>query len=162
HRHRIRSLEEALSIALRRELREEMGGVYGVGVRASTSTRPRDEYSLTIQFGCAPDRVDELTSAMFTVLERMKANGPDADVLETVMEQQRRERETQVRTNGFWSSVLEFYYSHEEDVLDVLRYDDLIENLTANDLQEAARTYLDTGRYVEAVLYPEMPGGGPQ
>jgi zinc protease len=154
HRHRIRSLGDALSIVLRRELREAMSGVYGVGVNPGTSARPDEEYSFTISFGCAPDRVEELKQAVFDQLERMKAAGPDADVVTTVKEQQRRERETDLRTNGFWSGVLEFYYTHDEDILDALRYDELIESLTAEELQEAARAYLDDDRYVEVVLFP--------
>ena len=154
-RHRIRSLAESLTITLRRELREERGGVYNVGVNAGTSAHPDSTYTFFINFGCAPDRVDELKQAVFDHIEKVKQEGPPEDVIATVKEQQRRERETQIETNGFWVNVLEFYYTHDEDMLDIQRYNQLIESLTAEDVKAAAQEYLDTNRYVEAILYPE-------
>lgn len=155
HRYRIRSLSDALSIILRRELREALSGVYNVSVNASPSDRPDESYTFMISFGCDPDRVDELQQAVFDEIERVKEEGPDQDIVATVKEQQRRQRETDKRTNAFWVSVLEFYYSHDEEVLDVLTYEEQIEDLEAEDIREAAEEYLDMDRYVEAVLYPE-------
>lgn len=154
-RHVLRSLSDVLSIVLRRDLREDRGGVYNVGVNANPSGRPDESYTLTISFGCAPERVEELTAAVFDQIERLKEEGPEADVVSTVKEQQRRARETDLRTNSFWTSVLEFCYSHDEDVLDVLTYEELISELEAEDIREAAQRYLAEDRYVEAVLYPE-------
>lgn len=155
HRHRIRTLGDVLTILLRRELREDRGGVYGVSVNPGTSDRPDETYTMFIHFSCDPERVDELTQAVFAVIEQLKNEGPPEDVVATVKEQQRRERETDVRTNSFWVSVLDFYFSRDEDVLDVLRYDEMIQSTTAEEIQEAARTYLAMDRYVKGVLYPE-------
>lgn len=155
NRHAIRSLSDALTILLRRDLREDRGGVYGVSVNTSTSDRPDETYTMFIYFSCAPERVDELTEAVFTQIEKLKAEGPPEDVVSTVKEQQRRERETDLRTNDFWVSVLDFYYSRDEDVLDVLRYEELIQSMTGEEIREAAQTYLDMDRYVKGVLYPE-------
>ena len=155
HRHRIRTLGDVLTILLRRELREDRGGVYGVSVNPGTNDRPDETYTMFIHFTCDPERVDELTQAVFAQIEKLKNEGPPEDVVATVREQQRRERETDVRTNSFWVSVLDFYFSRDEDVLDVLRYDEMIQSTTAEEIQEAAREYLDVDRYVKGVLYPE-------
>ncbi len=155
HRHQIRSLADVLTILLRRDLREDRGGVYGVSINPSTSDRPDETYTMFIYFSCDPERVDELTEAVFAQIETLKTEGPPDDVISTVREQQRRERETDLRTNDFWVSVLDFYYSRDEDVLDVLRYDELIQSLTAEEIQEAAQRYLDQDRLVKGILYPE-------
>ena len=47
----------------RRELREELGGVYGVSVSASSWTLPEPGYRLGVGFQCDPERVDELEAA---------------------------------------------------------------------------------------------------
>lgn len=154
-RHRLRSLADVLSILLRRDLREGRGGVYNVGVNAGTAGRPDGSYTFTISFGCAPERVEELQGAVFDQIERIKEHGPPDDVVATVREQQRRQRETDLRTNGFWTSVLEFYYSYSEDPLEVLSYSEMIDAIAADEIRETARAYLDTDRYVAAVLYPE-------
>lgn len=155
HRHEFRTLADVLSILLRRELREDRAGVYGVSVNPSTNDRPDPNYTMFIYFSCDPERVDELTGALLDEIEQLKTEGPPEDVVSTVKEQQRRERETELRTNDFWVSVLDFYYSHDEDVLDVLRYEELISSTTAEEVQLAAQKYLNMDRYVKGVLYPE-------
>ena len=156
HRHQIRALADVLRIQLRRDLREDRGGVYGVNINTSTSEWPDEDYTMFIFFSCAPDRVGELSQALLSQIESLKTEGPPQDVIATVKEQHRRERETDVRTNDFWTSVLDFYFSHDEDILDILRYEGLIDQLTAADVQDAAREYLDMDRVVKGVLYPEV------
>ena len=156
NRHRLRALESVLNIKLREELREERSGVYNVSVRAQTSNRPDSTYRLQIVFSCAPDRVQELVNAVFSEIEALKENPPSAEYLTKVKEQQRRERETDLESNAFWVSTLDFYYSHpDENVRDVLDYPGLIESLDAEAIQQAARRYLDRDRYAKVVLYPE-------
>lgn len=155
-RHAVRSLADVLDIMLREALREELGGVYGVDVSASTSSEPDSTYSLVINFTTDPARVDELIDATFAAIEKLKAEGPEPDTVEKVREQQRRERETALETNAFWLGILDYYYSQEaEPLLDVLRYNELIEALDAEDIRQAARTYLNEAQYVRAVLMPE-------
>ena len=82
------------------------------------------------------------------------------EYVEKVQEQQRRQRETSLEQNGFWLGTISFYYEHpNEDLLDVHRYTDLIDSLTSDDVREAARQYLNTGRYVQVVLYPDSESG---
>ncbi len=156
HRHRLRSLEGVLDIMLREELREKRAGVYSTAVQSSASDRPDSTYQVFVFFGCAPERARELAEAVFEQIKSLQDDGASEDYLARVKEQQRRERETSLEENGFWIGVLDFYYSHpQEDLLDVLRYDEMIESLNADDLREAARRYLRKDRYVEVVLYPE-------
>src|SRR5690606_41488760 len=105
-RHRLRSLADVLDIVLREELREALGGTYGVNVGASANDEPDSTYSFTISFTAAPERVDEMVAAVFAQIDSLKAHGPEAETVEKVREQQRRERETAMETNPFWVSVL--------------------------------------------------------
>ncbi len=156
NRHALRSMEEVLSLMLREELREARGGTYGVGVNSSASDRPDTTYTVTISFTTAPERVDEMVGAVMDQVDRLKAEGPSADNVVKVREQQRRERETQLEQNGFWLGVLDYYFSHDnEPPTDVLRYNQLIESTSAADIQAAARRYLNADRRVRVVLYPE-------
>ena len=59
----LRTLADILEIKLREQLREELGGTYGVSVTGAPSRIPRNEYAITIDFGSAPDRVGELVEA---------------------------------------------------------------------------------------------------
>ncbi len=156
NRYTLRSMAEALSIRLREVLREDLGGVYGVGVSATSTDRPDSEYTVTIRFGADPRRVDELISAVFDEIERFKREGPGEEIAEKIREQQHRERETAMETNAFWVNVLDYYYTHpDEPVTDILDYPRLIDSLDAGDLRNAARAYLNADRYVKVVLMPE-------
>ncbi|MFQ5569439.1 MAG: M16 family metallopeptidase [Rhodothermales bacterium] len=159
HRHRLRSLEGVLDIKLREELREERAGIYSAAVQSSASSIPDSTYQFTIFFGCDPERAEELIEAVFAEIEEVKGDEVLDDYVAKVQEQQRRQRETSLEQNGFWVGTLDFYYSHpNEDLLDVLRYDELIDSLTGDDIRQAARRYFDADRYVKVVLYPEHFG----
>ncbi len=155
-RHRLRSLVDVLSIKLREQLREELGGVYSVNAQPSISERPEPTYQINVSFGCDPERVNELIDAVWEQIRILREEGATDDELSKIKEQQRRTRETQKETNAFWVSVLDFYYTHpDEDLLDVLTYEELIDSITAEDIQRTAVEAFNEERVIKAVLLPE-------
>jgi zinc protease len=157
-RHRLRTLEEVLSIRLREDLREARSAVYGVNVNASSTDRPVPQYQFAISFTSDPARVEELIGAVFEQIESIQTDGPTADEMERVIEQQRRDRETRLRTNQFWLGNIVYYASRDLDPTEILTYDELIESVTADDVRAIAQRLLDDSRYVRGVLYPEASG----
>ena len=155
NRYDLNSMISALRIKLRETLREDMSGTYGVGISASRTHYPRSEYRFTIGFGCNPERVDELTSAVFSQIDSLKTYGTSEKYLTKVKETQRRARETYLKENSFWLSNLEFYYYHDEDPLGIMDFNRMVDNLSLDAIQQAARKYFDTNNYVKVVLYPE-------
>ena len=153
--HILSSMTHAMRIRLREVMREDMGGVYGVRVGGGISRYPKERYSITVSFGCDPERVEELVAAVFTEIDEVKRDGPGDENVDKVRESQARERETDVEENAFWLGTLEYHERNGLDLLDILRYDEMIEAVTAEALQEAAQRYFDTERYVQGVLYPE-------
>jgi len=151
----MRSMTEVLSIKLREELREELGGTYGVSVRYSVSRIPDQEYSLTISFGSDPERVEELTEVIFREIEVLKTSGASEEYLNKVTEAQRRSRETSLKQNGYWRSQLVAQYRRGADPREILTYEKLIDRLDSAMVQKAARIYFDTNNYVQVSLYPE-------
>lgn len=147
-------LAETLNIRLREELREDRGGVYGVGVNASPN-RSRGMYTISIGFATDPERVDELVAAVFAEVEAFQTAGPDADILARVVERHRRGEETNLRTNQHWSRVLLTAYEHGETPQSYLDQEDLRQRITTGDIQRAAARYLNAERFVRVVLLPE-------
>ena len=143
---------------LREILREDMGGTYGVGAYGSGSREPRERYSLRVAFGADPERLDELTEAAFSAIDSLAAHGASEENLAKVKETQRRQRETDLRENGFWLSVLNVYDRNDEDLRLILDYDRLVDELTAEAIGEAAALYFDFDNYVEVKLVPEAEG----
>jgi zinc protease len=160
NRHLLTSTAAVLRIMLREVLREELGGTYGVSVYASPAHVPVDNYRLDIAFGCAPDRVPELTSAMLATVDSLKRFGPSAQNLAKIKEAQRRERETQLKDNDFWADQLESAVRNGDDPMSILAAEKLTDELTADAIRDAANRYLDMNNLVKVVLYPETHVAG--
>jgi len=100
NRYDMHSMMQILNIRLREILREDMGGVYGVGVWASMSKDPEAEYSLNVVFGCSPDRVQELTDTVMDEIKSLMEEAPEEVYVDKVKESQRREREINIQKNS--------------------------------------------------------------
>jgi zinc protease len=155
NRHAMRALQEVLQIRLRERLREDLGGTYGVGVGASTERYPDGEYAIRVNFGSAPDRVDELVGVVFEQIDSMQTYGPTIEDIQKVQEMQRRERETNLRENGYWLGQLVGYDQMELDFRDILNYETLIDSLEPGLVRDAAQRYLRTDNFVQVTLLPE-------
>ncbi len=156
NRYALSSLGEVLRIRLRERLREELSGTYGVSVRASSSRYPDEEYSVRIGFGSDPERVDELSTVVFAQIDSLQHVGPTPEELDKVREIQRRDRETNLEENGYWLGQLVSYDQLGLDFGDILTYEQLIDDLTAEVVQTAARDHLRQDNYVLVTLYPEQ------
>ena len=152
--HQISSLARILRIRLREVLREDLGATYGTSVSGSISWRPKERSQVSISFGCAPEEVDSLVATVFAEIERLKTDGVEADDIAKIQEIQRRQRETQLKENGFWLRGLQSYYTHGLDPRLLLAFDELIDSVTGDSLQQAARKFIDPERYVLGVLSP--------
>lgn len=136
-------------------MREEMGGTYGVRMWRNVKLYPREEYELSITFGCAPERVDEMTQTLFQQIDSLKTVGPSDIYITKVRETQRRQYEVNLKKNRFWLNELRRKHFNREDLLDIVRYRDYVGTLSAGMIREAAKEYLNTENYVQVVLYPE-------
>jgi zinc protease len=153
-RHGIKALSDLLEVRLREVLREDMGAIYGVEVSGGIDRRPRQRYTFTITFGCAPEAVQSLVRATFKEIESIQEKGTTESLVEQVRESQRRERETDSKTNEFWLSALETYDVEGLDLRDLPRFEELLQKVTSDSLRDAARRYLNEKRYVIGVLDP--------
>jgi zinc protease len=151
----VRTLADTLEGSLQRVLREDLGGTYGVSVEPDYEKVPVEEYRLTISFACDPARTDVLIKALFTVIDEFKADGPSSGQLADVRAAGLRDLETDSQQNGFVLRQLAYAYEYGEEVPDLAKIRASYDQITPAVIREAARTYLDTNRYVKVVLMPE-------
>jgi zinc protease len=146
-----------LQTHLRNVLREELGGTYGVGVNSSMSWVPEESYALLIQFGSDPDRAEELVARIFTEIEALRRDGPDAERVADTREAMLRQYETNQRQNGWWMTALggSYQYEAEPGPEGLLAYPGMVAALTAADIHDGFRRLIDTGNYVRVTLLPE-------
>jgi len=155
NRYDIVSMAAAFEIKLREILREDLSGTYGVGVNAVPMRIPAAGYQMSISFGCAPDRVEELTETIFTQIDSLTTIGLDQTYIDKIKEMQRRDRETSLKENSYWLYALRRAETYQEDPLNILESQQLIESLTVESVRAAAVKYLNTDNYIQVVLLPE-------
>jgi len=154
--HRMQSMVDVLKIMLRESMREDQGGVYGVRVRANAVRIPKNRYSITISFQCAPENTKELISTAMKDIRTLKEEGPSDKNMEKIKEIQRKDREVGMKENRYWLNKLLYYYKHNMIPGDISREADRIEALDAKAVQTAARRYLNRSNYAELKLLPEQ------
>ncbi len=147
-------LSSVVSIRLREILREDLGGVYGVGAGGSLSRVPHQERTFSLQFGCAPESVDKLVKASFDELAAISQKGVSAEYLEKVKQGFLRERETAMKTNGFWIDWLGESYRFKDDPTIILDPSKAVARMTSENVAAAAKRFLSPKAYYEAVLLP--------
>ncbi|UXP32950.1 insulinase family protein [Reichenbachiella agarivorans] len=151
----VKTLSEVMDIRLIEILREEKGGVYGVGASGQGQKSPYEHYSMQVQFPCAPENVEDLVGATIDLIEDIKINGVSQVDLNKVKETQRREMELNWKENGFWLGAIKTYVKSGFELSKIAELDRRIEALEAKDIQGAAKKYLNTDAYIKVVLYPE-------
>lgn len=150
------AVDAVLTMRLRDRLREALGATYGVSVGAAASKIPRQEASLSIRFGSAPERAEELVQAVLAEIDSLRAGGPTADELAKVKETMLRERETNLRENRYWLERLENALQLGEDPRGILGAEAAVQGLTAEQVREAARRWIDPNRFVRVSLLPAL------
>jgi zinc protease len=150
----LRTLGDALELRLRERLREDLSGTYGVSVSGDAEKDPVPGYRFSVEFGAAPERLDELSRVVFAEIDSVKAGGVSDGDLRKVREAQRREREVSARENGWWLGALMGYDEYGWDPR-LIASPPLSQTLTSADLRDAARRFLDPARFVQVSLYPE-------
>jgi zinc protease len=150
----LNSMASVLRIRLREVLREDLSGTYGTRVNASSTLFPKEEYKISISFGCSPERTDELTAIVFEVIDSLKNDKLDPLYITKVSETQRRSFETSLKQNRFWLANLVRYSFREQDPALILNQPQLINTLNTDMIRDAARAYFDEHNYVRVILMP--------
>lgn len=151
----LETLADVLDIRLREVLREDMSGVYGVSSRGNLTRRPTQRYSYMVRFGCSPENAKALKQAVFDVIAGVKKEGIAQDYLDKIKEQRRREIEQNEKENRFWLRQLAEHYRYGTDPSEILQLEEKLDRVTADNVQKAAKKYLDTQRYLDGLLVPE-------
>jgi zinc protease len=151
----LQSLGSVLDIKLREVIREDKSGTYGVSVSSVLNLYPRQNYKVTISFGCDPGRTEELINSVFQVLDSLKTYGPKDIYITKVRETELRSYETNLKENAFWLRALQSYYFQGQNPELILKYPELVKTLTSARIQKAAIQYLNKNDYVQVVLLQE-------
>jgi zinc protease len=153
----LRAAVDVLRIRLREVMREDKGGVYGVGVFGDLDRLPKETFSSGVSFTCNPDNVADLTQAAMDEIKRLQTEGPSTENLEKVRETLLRNYERGLKEDSFWMSNLSFYRENDLPFDGILKLPDRAKALTAEKIRGAARKYFSSENLLVARLLPEGP-----
>lgn len=151
----LQALAEVLNIKLIERLREDEGGVYGVGASATFSKYPRERYNFNISFGCGPENLDKLVASALDEINKIKQNGALQVDIDKFKAEDTRTTETQLKDNGFWHSYLANHYQLNEDPKQILSYIESLKTVTPQSLKAVANKYLSGDNLIRLVLMPD-------
>ncbi|MEZ4774481.1 MAG: insulinase family protein [Bacteroidia bacterium] len=155
NRYNLNAMVQVLRIMLRESMREDKGGVYGVGAGASPSKEPKSEYDITISFTCSPDNARDLMETALKDIETLKKKGASEKNLQKVKETQRKDLEVGLKENRYWMQGLVSAYRYEGDPENILKQTEAIDKLKSSDVKKAAKKYLNMDNYKSFLLMPE-------
>jgi len=108
-----------------------------------------------ISFPCAPENADTLTAAALDELRKLIRSGVSKEDLDKIKEQQKRKLEVEMKQNSFWSAGLFEAYLYGSNAADLLKKQEMIDNLTGKMIQDVAKKYINLNSYIRITLKPE-------
>jgi zinc protease len=147
-------LMNILAIKCRESMREDQGGVYGVGISGTLSKYPKTVYSISANWGCNPENIKKLSQTVLDEMGKIKKDGPTEVDMNKVKETLIRERETRIKENSFWMSALQNHYYQGDKLLSLDEFKNFINSITNSDIKAVASKYLDFNNYVQVALTP--------
>ncbi len=148
-------LGEILTIKLIESLREEIGGVYGVGASGSMGIQPVENFTFSISFPCSPDMVDDLVEAAWKEVKEIQENGPSEADLNKVKEKRRIALEENLKRNNYWLGQMTAVRMYEFPWEIILESKESIESVSEERIQLAAQEFLQKENLLEIRKYPK-------
>jgi zinc protease len=150
----ITAMAEVLQTRLRDAIREELGATYNIAAAASAARVPVGQYSVSIDFTSDPARIEAVTRRVLDELAAFRQNGPTPRQMQDVKAGMERDFESNSRQNAFLAGQIAQRYQTGEPVESVWQMPEMFRALTAQQIHDAARKYLDTNNYIRVTLQP--------
>lgn len=148
-------LTKAMGIKLRETLREDAGGVYGVGISGGINKEPKKSYSINVRFGCAPENVEKLIALVEEEIKQTKLNGVAQINIDKVKAEQTRTLENDVKENSYWRYKLEQAIFRGTDPNKILLAPAKINLIDVATTKALANKYFNDANKAKFVLLPE-------
>ena len=146
-------LHEYLNIRLNDEIRDKLGGSYGIVAAVGASPVPTGELSILVQFGCDPQRVRELSDAVFGLLDET-AQGTNRAAFDSAVEAMHQVWETSMQNNSYIAqSYANSVVLMDQPVSRIHRRPEYIDAVTPADIRRIAALLLGNGP-AKLALFP--------
>ena len=147
-------LQGILELRYTENIREKEGGTYGVGVAGSSAKEPVNSYSMSMNFDCDPAKADHLKSLIYAEVEKLKKQAPTQLEMDKVVTNLAKNREQSKPHNRFWMNTIYNYYVHGVNYADPKNYEDILNKITAKDIQKFTNDLFNGADLVDITFRP--------
>jgi len=148
-------IEGILDIRYVKTIREEEGGTYGVSVSVGLSKYPVPEAQASFRFDCDPNKADHLKTVLYQELDSMVKDGPSQENLDKAVSNILKNREEAKQHNGYWLSTIYSYYFTGINSNDPANYEDILKQLTIDEIKSVAGALFTGGDVVDVIFKPK-------
>lgn len=150
-------IKDIIRSRLLKELREELGAVYSVGVTASTTLQPSYLSRQSISFVCEPERVEELINITSKILKKLADEELSiAEDLEKIKTNLIKVDDLRRQRNTYWTKAIrEHYFNQYENWNAIEDYQKRVKDLDEKEIAARIREYFLNSPKIEAVLLPK-------
>ncbi len=146
-------LTRVLKIAYTDSIREEKGGTYGVGVAFELDKDDHPNATVKIAYNADPDRYDELNPIVYQQLKNIAEQGPAASSMQKIKEYLVKQYQQAVITNDYWNYII--WHEIDDDADFDTGYCDMVQQMTAQQVQRMAQRLLDARQRIEVTMLSE-------
>lgn len=143
-------LSQVLNLLYTENVREKEGGTYGVGVFGKLEKYPTEKFALQIVFDTDPAKKDKMVGIVLNEIDNFVKEGPSATDLAKVKEFMLKKYKEDTKENSYWVNVLDEYLYTGADLS--TGYEDIINKITAKDLQEFAKKLFSQNNRIEVIM----------
>lgn len=140
-------LEQSMDMLYTETVREDEGGAYGVPVSAGIQDYPEKTASVQIQLPTSPDKRERMAQIVYAGVDDICNNGPKQENVDKIKEYMHRSHAESLKKNGYWMNQIMNWTRFGKNYVD--GYDEMIDSITVQDIQEAAKTIFRSGNCIE-------------
>lgn len=145
-----RIMQDLLTVALQKEIRDNLGGAYSIHVEGDISRVPENLLSLYINFDTNPDKAERMVEAIDATIRNFANSTPDVAMIEGIKRNISDEYQRFAAGAEFKMNVLKDYLLY--DTLEALEYDNILGEITAEDIMNTAGKVADAPTVVTILL----------
>lgn len=144
-----------LNVRIFQQLREQMSGTYNASMNAVFNKRPYEHYSVIARIPCAPENAEKMSAALFDLINDIRENGVDKDLMQKLKQNMMNHHAGQMRSNEYWLASLSHSWIDGLDPSWMNDFYKIVNDISAKDLKQTALRYLNTSNYIKVELLPE-------
>jgi zinc protease len=151
----VNAIQYILNMRYVESIREKEGGTYGVSVYGTLTSRPTNNYKITMQFTCDPQRADYLKKLLLDELTNIKNIGVTDDEVKKTRENFLKTMPENLKNNSYIMDRVKNYINNGVYTPLPENSTDIYNKLDGKKIQAMAQKIFGND-YVEAVLKPAV------